>query len=92
MGQLILGPTRYARVPWSWIAPSDLREAGPPELTRDIRKFGRAERHLCLAIKGEYVPTLGMVAIRCERHSGWELPLSLAIVDTAAVTIDEGGD
>lgn len=95
MGGLILGPTRYVLVPWGDIEPSDLRE-GQAVLTRDIRnirKLGRGERHLCMPVMGEYVPQLGMMAIRCERHSGWELPLSMALVDTAiAVNTDEGGD
>ena len=85
----ILGPMRFPLVPWGDISVSDLREAGPPELQRDIRTFGTAEKHLCLLVKGQYVPTLGMIAVRCERHSGWLLPLTLAIVDTTAVIEDE---
>lgn len=85
---LILGPTRFVKVPWGDVALSDLREAGPPELTRDTRHIGRSERHMCLHVKGDYVPDLGMVAIRCERHSGWVLPLTLSIVDTAKVQVE----
>lgn len=88
---LILGPTRYVLVPWGDLAPNDLRE-GQAFLTRDIRKLGRGERHLCMPVSGEYVPQLGMMAIRCERHSGWEIPLSMALVDTAiAVDTEEDG-
>lgn len=68
----------YALTAWSDIPPSDLREQGEPEIVRDLRH----ERHLGLHIKGEYVTSLGLLAIRCERHYGWDLPLSMAIAET----------
>lgn len=86
---IIVGPTRYALVPWSDIRPSDLMEQGDPELVRDCRH----ERHLGLHVRGEYVASLGLLAIRCERHHGWLLPLSMAIADTPPfVNTDQDAD
>lgn len=72
---IIFGPQRYARVPWSEIEQSDLIEQGKPELVRDCRR----ERHLGLNIKGQYVHSLGILAVRCERYGDDLFPISMAI-------------
>lgn len=84
---LLLGPLRYALVPWSDVAPSDLKEQGTPELVRDCRR----ERHLGLCVRGEYVRHLGILAVRCERYGDDLYPISLAIAPDD-LTIDHGGD
>ena len=77
---------RYARVPWRQadIAQHDLEPAGT-EFRRDHRERGRSERHFALPIAGQAGlqegPHIGLLAVRCERHGEWVLPLTCSIVD-----------
>lgn len=73
---LIFGPQRFAKSPWSDVAPSDLVEQGKPDFHRDCRR----ERHIGLCIRGEYVANLGVLAVRCERYGEDLFPISMAIV------------
>ena len=78
---------RYAPVPWSEIQPSDLRPMGDPETSFAYRR----EVHLGLVVKGEAVPFLGVLAIRCGAHGATLEPLSLSIADgTLRMSIDDG--
>ncbi len=85
MGTII--KRRYAPIPWGEILPSDLVAQGDPESLMIYRR----EEHLGLHVRGEYVRSLGMLALRCERR-GMELcPLSMAISDTPIVLNTDDG-
>lgn len=76
---------RVPLVPWSDIEASDLTEAnnGEPEMYRDTHD-GKPERQLGLHIVGQYDPllSLGLIALRCERHGTTLIPISMAIAET----------
>jgi hypothetical protein len=74
-------PARYAKVPWGDIRESDLREQGEPEFVRDVDE----ESHIGLHVRGTYGITLGMLAVRCERHGNGLVPLTMAIADVPLV-------
>lgn len=84
----ILGQPRYAKVPWGDLEQGDLREQGKPEWLRDSRH----ERHLGLLVRGQYVGTLGMLMIRCERHQDWLLPVGMSIANGSPVLKAEAED
>lgn len=69
---------RYAQAPWSEIAPADLEPQGDPETAIDYRH----ETHLGLYVKGEHIPYIGMLAVRCESRGMHLVPIGLAIADT----------
>jgi hypothetical protein len=72
---------RSSRVPW-WLFDSDLRPADPPCASRDLVKDGQPQRQVAFFVSGQFVPTLTLMAVRCERRqtsTGEELwPLSVA--------------
>lgn len=81
----------FSTVPW-WLPDSDLREAdgGEPALRRDLLVNGKAERHFGLHVWGQVEPcppSLGLVAVRCERQGSTVIPISLSIPDTP-ITIE----
>lgn len=75
-------PIRVPNVPWSDLAP-DLVEAADVEMSRDTH-FGKPERHLGLHVVGQYDRglSLGLIALRCERHGAKLVPISMAIAET----------
>jgi hypothetical protein len=83
----------FAKVQWDVVKPSDLVEQGDPEIVRDCRNvIGQPERHIGLLVKGEYVPTLGILAIRCSRRGNEiGIPLGLAIPDQCWEPTDHDG-
>jgi hypothetical protein len=76
---------RYPLVPWSDIA-RDLYEAnnGEVELYRDTHSGTQAERQIGVHVVGQYDSSvsLGLVAIRCERHGERLVPLTISIAET----------
>lgn len=82
-------PVRVPLVPWSDIEPSDLCEAngGDLEMYRDTRVGPVAERQLAMVVVGQFDRgiALGLIAVRCERHGGRLIPLSLQIPETPIV-------
>lgn len=76
----------FARATWRLadVAQQDL-EPAYGTLQRDHRSFQRAERHYAMTVIGQSGvqegPSLGVLSVRCERHQGWVLPLTLAIAD-----------
>ena len=76
----------FARATWRLadVAQVDL-EPAYGTLQRDHRSFHRSERHYAMTVIGQSGvtdgPALGVLAVRCERHQGWVLPLTLAIAD-----------
>jgi hypothetical protein len=77
--------TRFSSVPW-WLPDSDLRTAnhGEAELRRDLVRNGKPERQLGLHVWGQAdaAPSLGVIALRCERHGERLVPLTLSIAET----------
>lgn len=86
--------THYSLVPW-WLPDSDLVPVndGEPECYRDIRVKGVPEREMVLHVVGQADdhPTLGVIAVRCERMYGTDrvIPLGLSIPDTPIVFTEE---
>lgn len=80
-------------VPW-WLFHSDINPAnkGKLEFTRDLVVRGIPEKHVAMFVTGQFVASLGMIAIRCERRqtSAGEqlLPMGMAIPDDAPMPID----
>ena len=74
-------------MPWDWLEQSDLWVQGPPEYTRYVSGTLRRspEMHLGLNIVGQYVPHLGLLAIRCERKGDTVTPISVAIAETTVI-------
>lgn len=81
--------TFYSLVPW-WLPDSDLRPAnnGEFELSRDLQRNGKPEKQIGLHVWGQsdHPPSLGMIALRCERHGEQLIPLTLQIPETPMVT------
>lgn len=83
----------YVPVKWRQadLAQHDL-EPATEILTRDHRQSGKNETHFLLPVVGQsgtsVGPPLGWAAIRCERHHGWMLPVSMALVESSVVTLD----
>lgn len=79
---------RLSLVPW-WLPDSDLREAndGEAELVRDLVRNGKPERQFGLQVFGQATapPSLGLIAIRCQRRGGTVTPLTLSIPETPMV-------
>lgn len=73
---------RYTTCPWN-LPDSDLVPQGDPELVRDLHQ----ERQLALHVLGTHGVSLGLIALRCERHGELLTPLSLCIPDTPIVTM-----
>lgn len=72
--------------PW-WLPDSDLVPAnlGKLEFTRDLVLRGVAQKQIALFVTGQYVPSLGLMAIRCERRMGATgeelIPIGMALPD-----------
>lgn len=66
------GPQRYPLSPWSVINHEDLMAKGPPELVRHLL----SQRQLGCHVRGQYVETLGMLALRCDAGG---VPLGAAL-------------
>ena len=68
----------WSKIPWS-LPDSDLCEAnrGELELYRDCQINGRPQRQIAMHVVGSCNPnlSLGLVAIRCERHGDGTEPL-----------------
>lgn len=79
-------PPPRSLVPWQ-IAHSDLvpANAGKLEFTRDLVLHGIAQKQIAVFVTGQYAPSLGLMAIRCERRmgpTGEELtPIGMALPD-----------
>ena len=80
--------TRCSLVPW-WLPDSDLCEAngGEVELERHLVVDGHRETHLGLHVWGQAddAPSLGILAIRCQREGSHDVPLTLSIPETPIV-------
>lgn len=75
-------------VPW-WILHSDIVPAGAPCLSRDLVINGRPEKHVAFHVSGQYIPSLGLMAIRYGRRGGQLTPLGIALPDDAPLPIDD---
>jgi hypothetical protein len=81
-----MGRREMARVksyaPWL-VEETDVNPAESGLFSRDLQIHNQPQRHYGLAVLGtfDHSLTLGMIAIRCERHKGQMYPLTLALVD-----------
>lgn len=79
-------PERRSLVPWQ-IDPSDLVEAGEPELTRSllggIRQIGMVVYTSCAC----HLP-LGLLALRCEQKGGDTIPMGICLADHPIIPAD----
>jgi hypothetical protein len=81
-------------VPW-WLEHADVNAAdeGQLALSSDVMKDGQPQRLLAMHVVGQIRRdvSLGLVAIRCERHRGELIPLTLCIPDTPPVQPEKRG-
>jgi hypothetical protein len=84
-------PPARSLVPW-WLPHSDVNPAGAAFLARDTITNGQPQKQLAFHVAGQFISSLGVIAIRCERRQyadGEHLfPIGIAIPDGVAIELN----
>lgn len=88
MGRRAPGTPAVSLVPW-WLSNTDINPAGKG-FERDTITQGQPQRQLAFHVTGQYVPSLGLIAIRCERRGETLTPIGMALSDDAPLVIADG--